>query len=121
MCVEMPYLDSYDESVTLLFNTLKEGELYSRTAFLKRIQPNRTLQMKWEVFRDRLRPGQEEEWRLVVTTPEGLPLELYCFCSFVDWQPFERFQSSVLDYALVMAKEFGLRVFQRPAGTDFKG
>lgn len=73
MCVEMPYLESYDESVTLLFNTLKEGELYSRTAFLKRIQPNRTLQMKWEVFRDRLRPGQEEEWRLVVTTPEGLP------------------------------------------------
>ena len=73
MCVEMPYLDSYDESVTLLFNTLKEGELYSRTAFLKRIQPNRTLQMKWEVFRDRLRPGQEEEWRLVVTMPEGLP------------------------------------------------
>lgn len=73
MCVEMPYLDSYDESVTLLFNTLKEGELYSQTAFLKRTQPNRTLQMKWEVFRDRLRPGQEEEWRLVVTTPEGLP------------------------------------------------
>lgn len=73
MCVEMPYLDSYDESVTLLFNNLKEGELYSQTAFLKRTQPNRTLQMKWEVFRDRLRPGQEEEWRLVVTTPEGLP------------------------------------------------
>lgn len=73
MCVEMPYLDSYDESVTLLFNMLKEGELYSRTAFLKRTQLNRTLQMKWEVFRDRLRPGQEEEWRLVVTTPEGLP------------------------------------------------
>lgn len=73
MCVEMPYLESYDESVTLLFNMLKGGELYSRTAFLKRTQPNRTLQMKWEVFRDRLRPGQEEEWRLVVTTPEGLP------------------------------------------------
>lgn len=73
MCVEMPYQESYDESVTLLFNMLKGGELYSRTAFLKRTQPNRTLQMKWEVFRDRLRPGQEEEWRLVVTTPEGLP------------------------------------------------
>ena len=73
MCAEMPYLESYDESVTLLFNMLKGGELYSRTAFLKRTQPNRTLQMKWEVFRDRLRPGQEEEWRLVVTTPEGLP------------------------------------------------
>ena len=59
--------------------------------------------------------------RMLQPTPDGLPLELYCFCSFVDWQPFERFQSSVLDYAVVMAKEFGLRVFQRPAGTDFKG
>ena len=59
--------------------------------------------------------------RMLQPTPEGLPLELYCFSTFADWQPFERFQSSVLDYAIVMAKEFGLRVFQRPAGTDFKG
>ncbi len=73
MCIDMPYPDSYGESVTLLFNTLKDGKLYSRTTFLKRHQPDRTLRMKWEVFRDRLRPGQEEEWRLVVTTPEGLP------------------------------------------------
>ena len=58
--------------------------------------------------------------RMLQPTPEGLPVELYCFSVFTDWQPFEQFQSSVLDYALVMAREFGLRVFQRPAGTDFK-
>ena len=57
--------------------------------------------------------------RMLQPTPEGLPVELYCFSTFPDWQPFERFQSSVLDYAIVMAKEFGLRVFQRPAGLDF--
>ena len=59
--------------------------------------------------------------RMLQPTPEGLPVELYCFSSFTDWMPFERFQSSVLDYALVMAAEFGLRVFQRPSGRDFKG
>ena len=59
--------------------------------------------------------------RMLQPAPEGLPLELYCFCRFVDWTPFERFQSSVLDYAVVMAQEFGLRIFQRPAGRDFKG
>ena len=58
--------------------------------------------------------------RMLQPTPEGLPVELYCFSTFPDWQPFERFQSSVLDYAVVMAKEFGLRVFQRPAGSDFR-
>ena len=58
--------------------------------------------------------------RMLQPTPEGLPVELYCFSTFPDWQPFEMFQSSMLDYAIVMAKEFGLRVFQRPAGSDFR-
>lgn len=57
--------------------------------------------------------------RMLQPTPEGLPIELYCFCTFTEWVPFEKFQSSMLDYAVVMAREFGLRVFQRPAGTDF--
>lgn len=57
--------------------------------------------------------------RMLQPTPDGLPVELYCFCTFTEWAPFERFQSSMLDYAVVMAREFGLRIFQRPAGTDF--
>lgn len=56
--------------------------------------------------------------RMLQPTPEGLPLELYCFSLFPDWKPFEIFQSEVLDYAIVMASEFGLRIYQRPAGTD---
>ena len=58
--------------------------------------------------------------RQLQPTPEGLPIELYCFSTFTDWLPFERFQSSVLDYAIVMAREFGLRLYQRPSGRDFK-
>lgn len=59
--------------------------------------------------------------RMLQPTSEGLPVELYCFCSFTEWAPFEMFQSSMLDYAVVMAREFGLSIFQRPAGTDLKG
>lgn len=56
--------------------------------------------------------------RMLQPTPEGLPLELYCFSVFPDWKPFELFQGEVLDYAIVMASEFGLCIFQRPAGSD---
>ena len=56
--------------------------------------------------------------RMLQPTPEGLPLELYCFSVFPDWKPFELFQGEVLDYAIVMASEVGLRIFQRPAGSD---
>ena len=59
--------------------------------------------------------------RMLQPTPEGLPLELYCFSVFTDWKPFEQFQGQVLDYAIVMASEFGLRIFQRPAGSDIFG
>lgn len=59
--------------------------------------------------------------RMLQPTPEGLPLELYCFSIYPDWKPFELFQSEVLDYAIVMASEFGLRIFQRPAGNDICG
>lgn len=59
--------------------------------------------------------------RMLQPTPEGLPLELYCFSEYTDWKPFEAFQSEVLDYAIVMASEFGLRIYQRPAGSDIFG
>ena len=31
--------------------------------------------MKWDTFRDRLIPGQKEEWRLTITKPDGTPAD----------------------------------------------
>ena len=71
--MEYPYKEAYGEGVTMFFSFVKGGELYSRQVYLTKRQPERTLDMKWEVFRDRLRPGQEEEWKLVIKTPQGMP------------------------------------------------
>lgn len=73
MFVQIPYLKQYGESMSVLFNLLREGQLYSQTVQLKKKQPDMHLDMKWQVFRDRLRPGQDEEWKLVISTPDGLP------------------------------------------------
>ncbi|WP_300698302.1 alpha-2-macroglobulin family protein [Bacteroides sp.] len=71
--MEYPYKESYGNGVSILFNFVKGGEMYSQQIYLKKRQPERTLDMKWEVFRDRLHPGQEEEWKLVIKTPQGMP------------------------------------------------
>lgn len=71
--MEYPYKETYGEGVTLLFSFVKGGKMYNQQVFLKKRQPERILDMKWEVFRDRLRPGQEEEWKLVIKTPQGIP------------------------------------------------
>lgn len=83
-----------------------------------------------EAFRDHMlrymnrHPDANGEYlsmvRMLQPTPEGLPMELYCFCRYTEWKPFELFQSQVLDYALVVAREFGLRIYQRVASGDVK-
>lgn len=71
--MEFPYQEAYGEGATVLLCFVKDGRSYEKRIQLKKRQPERTLQLKWEVFRDRLRPGQDEEWRLVVKNPQGLP------------------------------------------------
>ena len=50
--------------------------------------------------------------------PEGLPLEIYFFARETRWAKYEDIQSDIFDHLLAVLPEFGLRVFQRPAGSD---
>ena len=50
--------------------------------------------------------------------PEGLPLEIYCFTSTTEWAVYEDIQSDIFDHLLSIVPEFGLRLYQKPAGSD---
>ncbi len=73
MRMEYPYRETYGKGLTVHFTFVKNGKVYEKQVFLKHKQPQRELAMQWSVFRDRLRPGQEEEWKLTVKRPDGLP------------------------------------------------
>jgi miniconductance mechanosensitive channel len=51
---------------------------------------------------------------------EGVPIEVYCFCNDTNWFNFEGIQSDIFDHLFAMAPEFGLDIYQSPAGTDIK-
>lgn len=53
-------------------------------------------------------------------TPQGLPLEVYCFTSTTDWVKYEGIQSDIFDHLYAILPAFGLRVFQEPSGGDIK-
>ncbi len=72
---EFPYKEEYGDGVTILFSLVKNGTLHQQDVMLEKRQPSRRLDVRWETFRDRLRPGQQEEWRLVVRRPDGTPAE----------------------------------------------
>lgn len=59
--------------------------------------------------------------RQLAPGPQGLPIELYCFTDTTAWDIYEGIQADIFDHTLAILPEFGLRVFQEPAGQDFKG
>ncbi|SFI10165.1 mechanosensitive ion channel family protein [Halpernia frigidisoli] len=50
--------------------------------------------------------------RQMEITPQGLPLEIYCFTNDSKWEHFEQIQADIFDHILVAAKEFDLQVIQ---------
>jgi miniconductance mechanosensitive channel len=50
--------------------------------------------------------------------PQGVPIELYCFTT-TDWGRYEDIQADIFDHLLAIVPEFGLRLFQQPAGSEF--
>lgn len=72
----------------------------------------------------RAHPGIHQQMTLMVRqlspTPEGLPLEIYCFTNTIAWSDYEGIQSDIFDHLLAILPEFGLRVFQSPSGSDMR-
>ena len=53
-------------------------------------------------------------------TPDGLPIQIYCFTATTKWAEYEGIQSDIFDHILAIIPEFGLRVFQHPSGQDVR-
>jgi len=69
-------------------------------------------------------PGVHQDMTLMVRqlapTPEGIPLEVYCFTNTTAWQAYEGIQADIFDHLLAIVPEFGLQVFQNPSGKDMR-
>lgn len=69
----LSYKEEYGDGLTIALAWVKDGTLYSRNIVLRRPLPEKKLNMEWETFRDRLVPGQKEQWAVRITNPDGTP------------------------------------------------
>lgn len=65
-----PYKPEYGDGITVNFAFMREGKLYTKQVQIARPRPDKSLQLKWITFRDKLQPGGKEEWRLQITHPD---------------------------------------------------
>jgi miniconductance mechanosensitive channel len=77
----------------------------------------------WATLRDHPKIHQTGHTLLVRQLPagaQGVPIEIYCFANDTNWIAYEDIQSDLFDRILAMIPEFGLRVYQQPAGSDLR-
>lgn len=67
------YKPEYASGLVLNYSFVKDGQEYDGTMKIERPLPDKRLNLTWKTFRNRLTPGQKEEWTLSITTPDGKP------------------------------------------------
>ena len=95
-------LEEHDEAIVNLTVLRNYLDIYLRSN--KRVNQEMTLMIR------QLQP-----------TAQGLPLELYFFSANTAWVAYEHLQADIFEHIIAMLPEFGLKVFQNPAGRDLNG
>lgn len=56
--------------------------------------------------------------RVMEPTPNGIPVQIYCFTATTAWTAYEAIQSALFEHIASVAPIFGLVIFNAPSGTD---
>ena len=67
------YKPEFASGVVINYSFVKNGVCYTNKMTIARPLPEKKLNIAWKSFRNRLTPGQKEEWTLNITTPDGKP------------------------------------------------
>lgn len=95
-----PYKKEYGDGILVSLAFVKDGRLYSHNAQIMKPAPEKKLQLKWTTFRDKLRPGQQEEWKLTVLYPDGRPAEAEMLATMYDASLDKIYSAHKLDFGV---------------------
>jgi len=134
--LKIPYKQEYGENVVLALTYVINDTSYIKQITLTKEEIKKNLNLKFEVFRDKLRPGQKEEWRISVKDNENKPAFAELLASMYDssldkirpttpWQlreivkPYEQTSvfsdnsyGSVSDYTYFPSKNYYIKDFK---------
>ena len=115
------YLDSKLEEISSWNKQLPEGsDGETNQRRLTNIGTFRAYIFAYLKARDDVSQNMTLMVRQLSPTPQGLPLEVYCFASTTEWVKYEGIQADIFDHLYSVLPNFDLEVFQEPTGSDIK-
>ncbi|MBW6513869.1 MAG: hypothetical protein K0B87_03830 [Candidatus Syntrophosphaera sp.] len=91
--IELPVVEADRGSYYVHFTFIRDGRLYSRTQEITVPWTNKQISFEYSTFRDKLLPGQEEEWRLKLKDHTGGKVTAEVLASMYD-ASLDAFRSS---------------------------
>lgn len=92
------YRPEYDNGLIATFSMVKDGKTSVSAVRMSKPEPDKKLSMRWKVFRDRLRPGQDETWVLQISR-HGRPVEASVLATLYD-ASLDKFRKHSLPFSL---------------------
>jgi len=113
---KMPHMETYFEENRSAINAVLNGEHSTltnlgafRAYMLDYIRKHENIDEELPLMLRDMSPNEN-----------GMPVEIYCFCTINEWVPYEAIQSGIVDYMFAMVGKFGLKIFQNPTGNDIE-
>ncbi len=78
------YKPEYGDGLHLTFAWVKDGKLHQTAFDITKPLPVKELNVTWKTFRDRLKPGQQEEWTVNIKRPDGKPANAQLMATLYD-------------------------------------
>jgi hypothetical protein len=69
--ISIPILESHRGNLDVFFTSFKHGRSYTDRSTIYIPFSNKELSFEFETFRDKLLPGQKEEWKIKIKGPKG--------------------------------------------------
>ncbi len=82
--IPITYKESYGDGIVAVLTFIKDGKLFSHNFEIHKAQPKKELGLKMEVFRDKLTPGQKEEWKIAIKDADNHPVDSEVLAAMYD-------------------------------------
>ncbi len=69
--IEIPVIEAYRGNATVHFTYIKDSRLYSNSQAIIVPYTNKQIDIEFMTFRDKLQPGEQEEWQLKIKGTKG--------------------------------------------------
>lgn len=80
----LDYKKEYEQDAAMSFTLIRDGQLIQHQTRIVKEDEIKALNVKFAVFRDKLLPGQKEEWRITVKDDKGQPAVAELLASMYD-------------------------------------